>query len=226
MTTRILLPDGHDPLDLVPLIPDLEDTPPPGPEVPRPRRHRAVSATSLRSFSATMGLMIGCGVGVAARFGLGTAGLATATPGATLAFVGGVGGLSLAFVLGRLMELARGRPIHVLVDGERREFPLRRRHEVVGRALRYVAGMAFGFAAALAAGWYALGEAVPQVRQAKLHFTPELQAYAGAALAAVATLALCEWVVRLTRKEGQPDHGAFVVVPAMATLGFTLLGLH
>lgn len=173
-----------------------------------------------------MGMMIGCGVGVAARSALGLVGLASATPGATLAFVGGVGGLSMAFVLGRLMQLARGGTIKVCVDGEPREFPLRRRHEVVGRALRYVAGMAFGFLVALATAWYAIGEAVPQAHQVKLHFTPELQAYAGAGLAAIATIALCEWVVRLTRKEGQPDHGAYVVAPAMATLGFTLLGLH
>ncbi len=223
MTTRVILPETSDLTDLVPLMPDVDSVPAPL-GATRPRRAIEVSSSSMRTFVAAVGIMSGCVAGLLGRTSLAALGLEGAVPAPNLGFFGALWGLSLCFLFQRLMERARASTIRVKIEGEPKSFPIRRRHEVVRRAAQYLFGLSCGFAASVALGLYALSHSIPAAQVSQLRLTPDLRACLLVAGISAATLAFGEWTLRLTRKEGHADQGAFVQVPAMITMGLVLAG--
>lgn len=191
----------------------------------RSRGDRAPSALAVRSFSLGMGASCGAAVGLLGRNLLALGGLSQAALPSTLGFASAAFGLSFCHLLARLMERARGATLRVQVAGAPQEVPLRRRPEVVRRALGYLCAILVGFGVALLCGWLSLRETVPALRGLSLTPTPELLATLLAMGAALVCLAFCEWSLRLVRKEGHPEQAHWVVVPAMLALGATLAGV-
>jgi hypothetical protein len=179
---------------------------------------------SLKSFSLVIGGTIGLATGMLSRHVLTLTHLQNALSPLSLGFLGAAWGLSLVFLLHRLMERAREGTIRVKEGGETREFPLRRRHEVVARACKYLGGLSLGFLISLGVGWYMLAAAIPRMQSFSMTWSPDLQALMLTSVAAGSCLLLGEWFFRLTRKEGRTDHGPFVLVPSVLALGASLAG--
>lgn len=212
----------------VTLPPEPEPGPGPGRKTPsgggRRRQAPPPSATNLKVFSLMVGATIGLTTGLLARHVLHWSRLDGTLSPMTLGFVGIGWGLSAAYLLSRLMLVAREGTIRVPVGGKTMEFPLRRRPEVLARACQYLGGLVTGFLLALAGAWYLLAPRMPSLGRLQPGWTGDLQASLVALAAALLCLAFGEWVFRLTRKEGCTDHSPFVMIPSVLAMGASLAG--
>lgn len=206
--------------------PPADPAPPAPPPTPKGRRRsgRDVKSTELETFSLVLGCLVGVAAGVLARAALHLTGLAHATSPMTLGLLAPVMGVATCLVYAKLMEEARDSVVHVRVDGMRRTFPCRRRHEVVRRATFYLVAGLGTFAALVAGGIYLYWNVAP-TRIPPMAARPEVTAYALVALAVAGTLMLGEAFFRITSKEGRMSHAPWVMLPSVVTLGLPLAGL-
>jgi len=222
MTTRVFLPPEPSPGLSLPETQAVVAAAQAPHDTGRRSAARVVTPAEHRVFSVGLGATIGCAVGVVTRDLLAVSGLATALAPAQLGFTAAAFGLSLCQLMSRLMERARRRTRKVEVEESSCEVPLRRREEVVERALVYLGGLLLGFGLALGAGWWLLREAVPALRFVALRPTPDLVAVAAAAGASVGALAFGDWAVRMIRKQGCDESAPWLLVPAMLAMGLAL----
>lgn len=172
----------------------------------------------------TVGASIGLATGLLSRHLLQWSQLAREVSPLTLGVLGAGTGLAVAFLLSRLMLVAQEGTIRVSLDGRTVEFPLRRRHEVVTRACQYLLGSTLGLGLIALALGYAFSGDIPALGSWRPGWGQDLKAILVAVGASLACLALGEWAFRLTRKEGQTEHGPFLMIPSLLALGASLAG--
>ncbi len=208
------------------LLEDLHPGSRPTSENPRGRRKDLpVDPHALFRLSMIFGTLTGTATGSLLTTFLALTGLPGAGGSPTVALVALASGLGICALLGGLMREARSSSLKVPMAGGIRTVPVRRRAELVRRALSGLA-LRVGLLAILVAGVLATAGSGLGIPWAALpRIDREAVTYLATLGAVGATLWLGEILFRLSSREGRVDHAPWILVPSVLGLAMGASGL-
>lgn len=189
---------------------------------PEPMGRKAQVCSRMdRAMLGFTGLLAGIAVGIFHRKGLEALGLSAALGTPSTLFVTLAWGLSLPMAMRKLMQRAQQGTKTIEVEGKPKEIPLRRRKDLLQRALFHLSLMGLGFGISFAAIWTLLVRFVPSFASLEWQFGAADQAHALALGSILLSLAFCELHFSRVRRKG--DQGAALSLFGMALVGQVLV---